>query len=458
MKVILGVINDLDIDVVGESYIEKLTNLTDFWLFNAQLDLRKYDIQLDVLYFINEDELLRYGLNGGYDFIIGNWIGHLLRPAKNDKYHVIKDTVELCKNSDGLVGHIISYDNKIPYFYKEFWCVDVNKYIDLGSPKWESSDSFPDFDRSVENFHDNYTPYYLTPKTGISENIIQIKWGTGLIKCWLDNKLKVINFPKEIRELKHHLYPENHELLRKYFDSEIGVHDLEQPLQKQYFTSVDYGGAKTSIFLFNTDTMDFITPKVPIDNLISVCAAFRPYLILHRSGFHNNTKVKFIDYSDISLQFKKWLVDNWDGVDVFNAVNRFEKEIGKPMNWNKPFHETYQESHDKVINEFGGIELWLDFWNKYRKLNHEFHLIDLVDDFDKLENLIEENQNYIYFSNSYNTEAGLIKWGKTTLKKSLKKLVNLATKTNSIIDGSDVDHHYPNPNFVKEIINGLIIN
>ena len=452
MKVILGLINDLDVNVVGKSYIEKLTNLTDFWVFNAKLDLRKYDIHMDVLYFKNEDELLRFSVSGNYDYAIGNWIGHLLRPAKNDKLHVIRDTIDLCKNSDGLVGHIISYDDKIPYFYKEYWCVDIRKYVDLGSPNWESDGYFPNFERSVENFHDNYTPYYLNPKVGITNKRFQIKWGTGLIECWLENGLKVINFPKEIRELKHHLYPENHELLIKYFNSEINVYDLEQPLQKQYFTSVDYESAKSSIFLFNTDTLDFQPPKEKIDNLISVCAAFRPYFILDRSTFDSNTKVKFIDYSEISLQFKKWLFDNWDGIDIFDAVTKFEKEVGKPMNWNKPFHESYQESHNKVITEFGGVDKWLDFWGKYKQLKHEFHLIDLVNDFDKLEKLIEEGQNYIYFSNSYNTEAGLIKWGKTTLKESFRKLLDLSIKTNSIIDGSDVDHHYPNPNFVKEIL------
>lgn len=452
MKVILGLINDLDVNVVGESYIEKLTNLTDFWVFNSKLDLRKYDIHMDVLYFKNEDELLRFSVSGGYDFAIGNWIGHLLRPAKNDKFHVIRDTIELCKNSDGLVGHIISYDDKIPYFYKEYWCIDVKKYIDFGEPKWESDGYFPNFERSVENFHDNYTPFYLKPKEGISKNRFQIKWGTGLIECWLENGLHVINFPKEIRELKHHLYPENHEVLKDYFDSKVTVNELEQPLQKQYFTSVDYNSAKSSIFLFNTDTLDFTPPKVTIDNLICVCAAFRPYLILDRSIFHDQTKVKFIDYSEISLQFKKWLFENWNGVDVFDAVTNFEKEIGKPMNWNKPFHESYQESHNKVMMEFGGVDSWLNFWNKYKTLNHEFHLIDLVEDFDKLENLVEEGQNYIYFSNSYNTEAGLIKWGKTTLKNSLRKLLDLSIKTNSIIDGSDVDHHYPNPDFAKEIL------
>jgi hypothetical protein len=174
-------------------------------------------------------------------------------------------------------------------------------------------------------------------------------------------------------------------------------------------------------------------------------------LILNRSIYTPATKVKFIDYSEISLHFKKWLVENWDGVDVFDAVTKFEEEIGKPMNWNKPFHLTYQECHEKVIEEFGGLEQWLGFWENYRKLEHEYHLIDLVLDIDKLEKLLTWGQNYIYFSNSYNTEAGLVKWGKTKLKQSLFELVDLAEKTNSIIDGSDVDHHYPNPDFAKNV-------
>jgi hypothetical protein len=78
-------------------------------------------------------------------------------------------------------------------------------------------------------------------------------------------------------------------------------------------------------------------------------------------------------------------------------------------------------------------------------------LIDLVLDLNKVEKLLTEGQNYIYFSNSYNTEAGLVKWGKTRLKNTLFELVDMAEKTNSIIDGSDVDHHYPNPDFTKNV-------
>lgn len=453
MKVVLGVINDLDKEKVGDLYIEKLLNLTDFWLFNAKLDLRSHNIHMDVLYFKSEQEFLDVASIDDYDYAIGNWIGHLLRPAKNGGKHVIVDSINLCKDSDGLVGHIISYTDKIPYFYKEFWCVDLKKYREYGHPSWAipKEDTFPNFNRSEFNFHDDYTPFYIEPASGTTKNTQQINWGTGLIKCWLNNGKNVVNFTKDIRELKHHLYPENHEVLMDYFDSKISVNELEQPLQKQYFSSIDYNSAKTSIFLFNTDTLDLEPPKVIIDNLVSVCAAFRPYLILNRSIYTPATKVKFIDYSEISLHFKKWLVENWDGVDVFDAVTKFEEEIGKPMNWNKPFHLTYQECHEKVIKEFGGLEQWLGFWENYRKLEHEYHLIDLVLDIDKVEKLLTWGQNYIYFSNSYNTEAGLVKWGKTKLKQSLFELVDLAEKTNSIIDGSDVDHHYPNPDFAKNV-------
>lgn len=281
--------------------------------------------------------------------------------------------------------------------------------------------------------------------------------GTGLIKSWLSNGLTVLNFPTAIRELKHHLYPEHQFQLEKYFNNEITVDQLDQPLQLQYFNSVDYNNAKDCIFLFNTDRLDFKVPTVKIDNLVSVCAAFRPYLILHRCGFDASTTVKFIDYSQISLDFKKWLVENWDGNNIKDAVNKFEREIGNPISWNRPFHETEEESYSKVTKEFGSKEEWLQFWDKYKLLNHEYHLLDLVDETDKLEGLLSSSQNYIYYSNSFNTEAGLVRWGKTKLQQSLSQLLTFAEKTNSIVDGSDVDHHYPDPNFVDIVKKDYIL-
>ena len=447
-KIILGVISDLDVNIVPKSYIEKLKNLTDFWIFNATHNLKSHNLQVDIVYFDTEDHLLSYAVHHNYDFCIGNWIGHLLRPAQLDNRHVIIDTINLCENSDGLLGHIISYDQKVPYFYKEFWCVNMKIYKEIGCPTWESNNLvFPNFIRSTENFHDNYTPFYLNPFNGVNNNEFQLKWGTGLIEGWLLNQKAVLNFPTSIRELKHHLYPENHEKLAQYFDSKISVNELTQPLQKEYFRCVDYANAKNCIFLFNTDTLNFTTPSVKIDNLISVCAAFRPYLILFKSGFDQSTKVKFIDYSQISLDFKQWLVENWDGYDIGNAVALFEKHVGQPISWNRPFHETYTESYDKVISCFGSHDVWIDFWNQYKTLHHEFHLIDLVNDVSNVLPLFESNQNYIYFSNSFNTEAALIKWGKSYLQTSFEKLLNDAKEHNAIIDGSDIDHHYPDPNF-----------
>lgn len=450
MKVLLAIIND--IEDKGSSYCEKLTNLTDFWVFNATNNTRRFDLLIETIYFDLEDEALEHATNNEFDFVIGNWIGHLLRPFSLEGRHVIRDTIEFCKDNGGLIGHIISHEDKIPYFYKEFWCLDVKKYINYGSPKWAlKNNRFTPFVRSETNFHDDYTPHWIKPSTVNKSLGMHINWGCGLIKRWLEAGETIHNVPTSIRELKHHLYPEHRDKMEKYFNSEITVDELDQPLQKQYFSSIDYENSKRAIFLFNTDRIDFDVPHIQIDNLISVCAAFRPYIILHKSGFSDQTTVKFIDYSEVSLKFKKWLVDYWDGRDIFWAVSKFEKQVGSPISWNKDFRKTYEESLNDVIEVFGSKDEWLEFWSKYVKLNHEYHLIDLVSDVDKVRNLLTDKHNYIYFSNSYNTEAGIVKWGKTKLKNSFKQLIEIIKTSNSICDGSDVDHHYPDPNFFELI-------
>lgn len=459
MKVLLGIINKLGEFDLTKASQEKLLNLTDFWIYNAT---QNCNLDLTVEYFNTEQDCIEYATSGTFNFVIGSAAGHLLRPGNADNLNVLEETIKLCQQSDGLVGHIMANPNRVPYFYDEYWCINLTVYRAINMPKWEVNDDtvFPSFSKSNANFHSNYTPYYLEPSTpnflGLAINI-QSKSGTGLIKAWLENGFKVINFDKKIRKLKHHLYPEHSIELNQYLNSEIKVGELKQELQHQYFESIDYEHAKDCIFLFNTDTLDFEVPNQPIDNLISVCAAFRPYIILNKSGFNKNTVVKFIDYSPISLRFKEWLVKNWDGSDILKATVEFENVVGKKLNWNKPFNLTYEESYNQVIETFGNQSNWLVFWNKYRNLKHEFHLLDLVEDTDKVLNLVGEGNNYLYISNSFNTEAGLVKHGRSKLLTKLKQIINIGLKFNIVMDGSDLDHNYPWPDYTKNLLTSAAV-
>lgn len=452
MKVLLGIINKLNDLEVNSTFKEKLKNLTDFWIYNAT---QNSGLEITVEYFNSEQECIDYGIKNDFKITIGSALGHLLRPGNAHGMNVLYETVKLCRESDGLIGHIMAHPGKIPYLYDEYWCLDLDVYREVGSPQWELQDGldFPNFSKSKENFHDDYTPYYIGPSTVEQHTyILQNKGGTGLIKAWIEKDKKINNFPENIRKLKHHLYPEHHTFLQKYLNGEIEVNELQQELQLEYFRQVDYQHAKECIFLFNTDTLKFNVPQRPIDTLVSVCAAFRPYLILHKSGFTEDTTVKFIDYSPISLQFKQWLISNWDGRGIFEATKQFENQIGRAVNWNKPFHLSYEESYDQVITQFGGLSNWLEFWNQYKKLKHEFHLLDLVDETEKITNLLGEKQNYLYISNSFNTEAGIIKHGRKKLLSKFKRVIEIGLESNSILDSSDLDHHYPYPDFTKNLL------
>jgi len=456
MKVLLGVINKLDKLNVTNTFKEKLISLTDFWIFNAT---QNSNLVLSIEYFTSEQECLDYANRENFNIVIGSAVGHLLRPGNAQEKNVILETIKLCNKSDGLIGHIMAHPGRIPYFYDEFWAVNLNIYRDVGEPKWELEDTvnFPSFDRHSENFHSDYTPYSIK---GLSpgSSMLQNRGGTGLIKAWLEEGKEILNFPRYIRKLKHHLYPEHSKYLDKYLNNECGVEELQQELQLEYFSSVDYEHAKKCIFLFNTDSIKFNTPNKPIDTLISVCAAFRPYLILHKSGFTQNTTVKFIDYSDISLQFKKWLVNNWDGKDILSAVSLFEKCTDTDILWNKPFNLSFEQAYKQVIDEFGGIDSWLIFWKQYKELKHEFHLVDLVEDTDKVISLLGKKQNYLYISNSFNTEAGIIKHGRTKLLGKLKRIVEIGLESNIILDGSDLNHCYPSPDYTQNLLKYYKLN
>jgi hypothetical protein len=159
------------------------------------------------------------------------------------------------------------------------------------------------------------------------------------------------------------------------------------------------------VYIFNTCSIekeDFRIKKV--ENLYSVGSGFKPLLLLNQCEWDDKTRVVYFDNSKKALNFKKWLLEHWDGEDYPSIANYYKETVDADVNfiWHYKNPDSYKEWQN-IIAKFGSKADWLDFWNKYKKLEHHFLEIDLFENFDQLISDMKNNQgnNLIWFSNIF---------------------------------------------------------
>ena len=191
-----------------------------------------------------------------------------------------------------------------------------------------------------------------------------------------------------MRECKVFLYPtSNSNKLEKVWhdknNTEI-VDSLEYN-QKVWLRKLGYQEEieKNRVYAFNTETLSgegIRTGGKMIDHLFSAAAGFKPLAILNANGFHEGTTVHYFDWCEASLNYKKHLLETWDGYDL--DVWLTENDL--KYNFSSTFRGNYKKFWEQELKEFGGSLRFQSLWDRYRKLKHEFHVIDIVNDSDKL--------------------------------------------------------------------------
>lgn len=157
----------------------------------------------------DEDQLLGSAAEDGYEcavmfstgteFINGNIF--------------FKKTKELVNTDFFLCGHVL--DRKDAYYelHQQCYIINLKIYEKLGRPligkhTWNSPHQQIEPKRSLENFHDEYTPKYVMPGTDLKDYQHKCH-GWNILKTAFENQLQVLVFDEEFRSGKTHHYPES---------------------------------------------------------------------------------------------------------------------------------------------------------------------------------------------------------------------------------------------------------
>jgi hypothetical protein len=219
------------------------------------------------------------------DYLVILSAGQLIKSPNHHEEvlkHLDQDFLVMC--------HLMKYGNYYG-FDRQWACINMNKLKELGiryaSLPSDGKVRVRNAERSPDNIHDDYTPLWLKPAKGYSEETCYMI-GWNIISASLDAGLPVLNVPDSIRQTKTHLYPyAENEFLR---------------LIKGVEKSATYD--RMSVFYWSTDSIPVVDEHY--DNVFTVAAGTIPF---HLTAQATPSNLFYFDYSADSL---KWHKSLWD--------------------------------------------------------------------------------------------------------------------------------------------------
>ena len=302
-----------------------------------------------------------------------------------------------------VLGHIMDKKDRYPGLHRQMLVVNLKTWIELGKPEflemgvyWDRKQIYPNYAVSENKICAEYTPEWIDRAPGYSEHLV-VQDGSNWIALACENNIRIENFDLRIRECKTFLYPySDTDILEKVWynlrdevsfdtDEDKLSNSLSNITQRAWIRRLAYQEyiEKERVYAFNTERLSGEGKRSPdkIDSLFSAAAGFKPIVILNNNEFHENTIVNYYDWCESSLKFKKHLLETWDGIDF----DKWLLEHDLKYNFSSTYRGNYKEFWDKEIKmEFMSPNNFKEIWDRYRKLKHNFFIIDIVNEPEKL--------------------------------------------------------------------------
>jgi len=319
---------------------------------------------------------------------------------------LVVQSLKYAENNDFfVVGHIMDKKKQhylttgaYPGLHRQYLFVNLEKWIELGKPCFDEMGVFHDrkpqlqnFNLSEETVHSDYTPAWIEGTDGTQQYSVTAD-GSNWIDIACKNNIRIDNLDNDMRACKVFLYPyiNSTELERVWYDKDIEKIDkLDNQSQRAWLRKLQYQEwiEKDRVYAFNTETLSsegVRTNGKVIDHLFTAAAGFQPLAILNANGFHNGTTVHYFDWCEASLNYKRHLLETWDGYDL----DKWLIENDLKYNFSSTYRGNYKEFWQQEVSEHGGSLAFQRLWERYRNLKHQFHVIDIVNQpellFDKI--------------------------------------------------------------------------
>lgn len=428
-KLLFAIVDQANVQFKHKELFQKIFDIT--FSYTTRL---AYPMNKEVKSFKTIDEVMQESED--YDLIIIQSVGNFIKDNRLLVY--LEEYVS--QNPDFfIVAFTLDWNSEKKRdwieIHHQMLVISTSTWIDLGKPKfgnwYNHQTECPNYIRSKENFHDNYTPFWIEGATGTSMQP-SVSQGWQFLSAALSQGIKIDNFTKEMRDCRLYVYPESNtqELFNafKYKDSS----GVTNPNQKKWISSLR---PKPTIWIFNSEKYQFPIDLSKCDTYFGPAAGFK-YL----DALNSNPKIKFVFYdnSEISLEWIKNIKENWDG---HNLLNFLKNQDSKFQSCYKYIDSSLEKNEQILYQDFKGKENFLKLWNIFKKSDVEYIQANLYD-IEQVKTMLSSTRcriPLIYYSNIFATDYTIVNYSLEEVKSYHSLFLETVKNefTDSIVYGAD---------------------
>lgn len=340
----------------------------------------------------NYDRILCYNLEEALELAHASNFKHVVVHSPGSIINKNHSTFVLnyVKNKDYFIaGHILDGKPKNKYLHLHEQCFVVNlDHFNNFDHKLDfvcnQEKTFQDYYRSKENFHDDYTPLWVK---GLDSKITvkNYDWSASWLNYGLQTNTLYM-FVEGIRGNKFHMYPETPKHRETWYLTIKEENQLSRILDSA--CKVD-----TQHHIFNNENFSRLSAKTVKDKIDTIIVPASGFFAVHAYNYFKPNKIIYYDIDATTLNLRKIIDEKWNAVDPIKNLS---------VDNLNPFQDIETPQIQLMDNDWiKSEEESRKVWEEFQKVEKEYHNIDIIADYEKLLNLIPNNNSFIWLNSIY---------------------------------------------------------
>jgi hypothetical protein len=412
---------------------ELMIDYTSFYAYR----LKEVSRQLDILYANSIDQALKK---------YKDQYNHILFIAAGVRIYNAKIIIDIAKEIDShpnylAAAHVLDWKDNGYELHHQFVLVNVINWKKINCPTFGNRQPKQEelivVERSVENFHDDYTPLWIR-----GSNRKQLQWhrypGWNFINSAFQNDLEIINWNQTIRNNRTYYYPEtDSDLFFKAFKNRRSDAAITNFNQHRILSELETG-VSDQIWAINSEHMHVQNKNKKYEKVILPASGFKYLDVFKSNALTNNGKIIIYDYNPKSLAWIKHIHSSTSN-DITELIRTFKHNTdlkwfgydNPPIIQNNIVAKDFLDSFNTTVEFFDGK--FYEYINNFRNTEVEFIQTDLVNDYLNLLNAIGDSKALLSVSNIFATDFLVGVLGLNGIETALDNFVNISHPNTRII-------------------------
>ena len=409
-------------------HADLLTAMTEYTSFYAYR-LKQVSSQLDIHYVNSIDAALNQ-YKDQYNHLL--FLAAGIRIYDAEIIIDIANEIELHPNYLA-AAHILDWKENWFELHHQFILVNVKNWKQIGKPVFGNrklgNDNLPVVNRSEDNFHDDYTPLWISNSKQTSQQQHHFP-GWNFIKEAFANDLEIINWNQSIRNKRTYYYPEENSV--KFYNAykhRVTDPDIKNFNQKRFLNEL-VKGVGDQIWALNSEHMHIQNARLQYEKIILPASGFKYLDIFKSNALTKNGSIVIYDYNPKSIEWIKHIHSSTE-TDITKLIKTFVYKDN--LIWfgynNPPILENntvaigFLESFDKTVEFFNGK--FYEYLSEFRNTKVEFVQTDLINDYFNLINVIDDSKSLLHISNIFATDFLVALLGLAGVESALNNFTNI---------------------------------